>query len=228
MATQAADRFPRSAIELAFSRQRLSSRDHVRSTRAILAFSASQMPCADRHSRDRDQIQPLICGIRLNHRGPNPIGEMKMRLAYCFITASSHLLLLLVFFCDFSIRFFFMELCPLGAIHKRLRRDRVFAEREDALVLVFVVGWSGDDGALVIKRYYLGDTNPSQVYPDQGELPIVPNSSAIKLQSSRLYIAFQLNTTQPPSRVLYYVGPRDVLPSSNNRLTSIEIRSLSA
>ncbi|KAK9138747.1 hypothetical protein Sjap_009341 [Stephania japonica] len=82
-----------------------------------------------------------------------------------------------------------------------------------------VVGWSGSDGALVIKQYYLGDTNPSKVNPDQGELPIVPNSSAIKLQSSRLYLAFQLNTTQPLSRVLYSVGPRDRLPSSNNRLT---------
>ncbi|KAK9088725.1 hypothetical protein Scep_027807 [Stephania cephalantha] len=75
-----------------------------------------------------------------------------------------------------------------------------------------VVGWSGSDGALVIKRYYLGDTNPSQVYPDQGELPIVPNSSAIKLQSSRLYIAFQLNTTQPPSRVLYSFGRGTYFP----------------
>ncbi|KAK9104558.1 hypothetical protein Scep_021402 [Stephania cephalantha] len=80
------------------------------------------------------------------------------------------------------------------------------------LVLVFVVGWSGGDGALVIKRYYLGDTNPSQVYPDQGELPIVSNSSAIKLQSSRLYIAFQLNTTQPQSGCFTHVGRGTYFP----------------
>ncbi|KAF8402354.1 hypothetical protein HHK36_013308 [Tetracentron sinense] len=79
-----------------------------------------------------------------------------------------------------------------------------------------IVGWVSDAG--VIKQYYLGGTTPDQVMPDQGSLQVVENSAAIILQSSRLYLAFQLNTTQPQSRLIYSVGQRDTFPPPNYRL----------
>ncbi|KAJ8748173.1 hypothetical protein K2173_000581 [Erythroxylum novogranatense] len=76
-----------------------------------------------------------------------------------------------------------------------------------------VVGWvSPTDGTGVIKQYYLGGQTPSQVVPDQGKLNI--NSSMILSQSSRLYLAFQLNTAQPSSRQIFSVGPTGFSPSA--------------
>ncbi|KAF5198452.1 Cytochrome b561 and domon domain-containing protein [Thalictrum thalictroides] len=81
-----------------------------------------------------------------------------------------------------------------------------------------MVGWVPANGVGILKQYFLGATNPAQVVPDQGNLQVVANSTAIVSQSSRLYIAFQLNVTQPESRLLYAVGPRNRIPSSDNRL----------
>ncbi|KAF9615525.1 hypothetical protein IFM89_024152 [Coptis chinensis] len=82
-----------------------------------------------------------------------------------------------------------------------------------------IVGWIPGDGMGVVKQYYLGATNPSQVVPDQGSLQLVNNSTAIIMESSRLYMSFQLNTTQPESRLLYAVGQTNIIPTSNNVLT---------
>ncbi|XP_022759829.1 cytochrome b561 and DOMON domain-containing protein At3g07570 [Durio zibethinus] len=77
-----------------------------------------------------------------------------------------------------------------------------------------MVGWISSDGTGIVKPYYLGGQTPRQVLPDQGNLAIVASSSSITLRSSRLYMAFQLNTSQPLSRVLYSVGQIGVIPSS--------------
>ncbi|XVF31982.1 hypothetical protein REPUB_Repub17cG0042400 [Reevesia pubescens] len=78
-----------------------------------------------------------------------------------------------------------------------------------------MVGWISDtDGTGIIKPYFLGGQRPDLVLPDQGNLTIVANSSSITLRSSRLYLAFQLNTSQPLSRVIYSVGQIGVIPSS--------------
>jgi hypothetical protein len=79
-----------------------------------------------------------------------------------------------------------------------------------------VVGWMSSNGVGMVKQYYLGGTSPSLVAPDQGSLQIVSTSTAFISQSSRLYMAFQLQTTQPQSRLLYSVGPGGVLPSPPN------------
>ncbi|CAL5424770.1 unnamed protein product [Camellia sinensis] len=77
-----------------------------------------------------------------------------------------------------------------------------------------IVGWMGTDGLAQIKHYYLGGQTPSQVVPDQGNLAIVGNSSSIVAGSSRIYIAFQLATATPDSRLVYSIGPTGIFPSS--------------
>ncbi|XWS75951.1 hypothetical protein CRYUN_Cryun01aG0135700 [Craigia yunnanensis] len=77
-----------------------------------------------------------------------------------------------------------------------------------------MVGWISADGKGTVKPYFLGGQRPNLVLPDQGNLTIVSNSSSITFQSSRLYMAFQLNTSQPLSRVIYSVGQIGVIPSS--------------
>ncbi|KAI7732920.1 hypothetical protein M8C21_007476 [Ambrosia artemisiifolia] len=73
-----------------------------------------------------------------------------------------------------------------------------------------VVGWLAADGSAIMRRYFLGGKNPSQVLPDQGTLQVMPNTSSIMLFSSRMLLAFQLVTYQPSSQLLFAVG------SSNN------------
>lgn len=79
-----------------------------------------------------------------------------------------------------------------------------------------IVGWVPSNGAGLVKQYHLGGYSVSDVVPDQGSLNIVNNSTFIISQSSRLYLAFQLNTNQPQSRLIYVVGPKNKLPSSPN------------
>ncbi|XP_042516057.1 cytochrome b561 and DOMON domain-containing protein At3g07570 [Macadamia integrifolia] len=78
-----------------------------------------------------------------------------------------------------------------------------------------MVGWASSDGGGVIKQYYLGGTTPSQVIPDQGKLSVVSNSSSIVYQSPRIYLAFQLKTTELQSNLIYSVGPSNWLPASD-------------
>ncbi|KAE8663258.1 Cytochrome b561 and DOMON domain-containing protein [Hibiscus syriacus] len=77
-----------------------------------------------------------------------------------------------------------------------------------------VVGWISADGTGTMKQYFLGGQRPNLVIPDEGNLTIVENSTSITSQSSRVYMAFQLSSSQPRSRVLYSVGQIGVIPSS--------------
>ncbi|XP_068661773.1 cytochrome b561 and DOMON domain-containing protein At3g07570-like [Aristolochia californica] len=81
-----------------------------------------------------------------------------------------------------------------------------------------MVGWIGRDGTPVIKQYYLGGTRESLVRPDEGNLPLINSTAKIVSRSSRLYLAFQLNTVQPSSRIIYSIGPSNLVPLSNNLL----------
>lgn len=78
-----------------------------------------------------------------------------------------------------------------------------------------VVGWSSN-GTGVVKQYYLGGTSPRLVEPDKGNLELLPNSSSIIAQSSRLYLTFQLETNLPLSRLIYSVGPDGIFPAAPN------------
>ncbi|KAJ3678183.1 hypothetical protein LUZ60_001986 [Juncus effusus] len=80
-----------------------------------------------------------------------------------------------------------------------------------------MAGWiSSNGGQGTVKQYFLGDMVSESCPPDQGNLPLVANSSVIVSQSSTLYLAFQLNIAQPPWRYLIYaVGPTGSQPSNN-------------
>lgn len=82
-----------------------------------------------------------------------------------------------------------------------------------------IVGWMSSNGTGITKQYSLTGKNEGQVKPDEGSLQLVNGSMAIVSQSSRLYLAFQLNIIQPQSRVLYSVGPSNVVPLANNILS---------
>ncbi|KAB5527787.1 hypothetical protein DKX38_021634 [Salix brachista] len=76
-----------------------------------------------------------------------------------------------------------------------------------------VVGWiSATDGSSGVKKYFLGGQSSKEVVPDGGNL--VVNTSAIVTQSSRLYLAFQLNADQPSRRIVYALGQTGLMPSS--------------
>ncbi|KAL1541003.1 cytochrome b561 and DOMON domain-containing protein [Salvia divinorum] len=85
-----------------------------------------------------------------------------------------------------------------------------------------IVGWVESDSTSNMKEYFLGGQQPSLVRliqpPTQG-LPL-GNASTMLLQSGRIYIAFQLLTSRPTTRLIYAVGPVARLPQAPDyRLT---------
>lgn len=67
-----------------------------------------------------------------------------------------------------------------------------------------------------MKEYFLGGQQPNlvtQVPAGQG-LPIA--NSTMFLQSNQIFIAFQLLTNMPSSRLVYAVGPPSRLPQDPN------------
>lgn len=80
-----------------------------------------------------------------------------------------------------------------------------------------MVGWvssSSNGNVGMAKQYYLSGNSPNLVKPDQGSLQLVSNSATFVSQNSILYMAFQLQTNQPESQLLYAVGPTGVFPSA--------------
>lgn len=78
-----------------------------------------------------------------------------------------------------------------------------------------IVGWISSSGAGGgMKQYYLAGIAPNQVVPDRGNLQVLNNSTLITSQSSRLYMAFQLQTNHPLSRLIYAIGPNGIFPSA--------------
>ncbi|KAJ4849380.1 hypothetical protein Tsubulata_037959, partial [Turnera subulata] len=90
-----------------------------------------------------------------------------------------------------------------------------------------LVGWiSGTDGSTAVKQYYLEGQSPGLVHPDQGDLKVA--SSVVVSRPSRIYLAFQLNsTTQPLTRIIYSVGPTGSLPSSPSYLLTQHAEAVS-
>lgn len=83
-----------------------------------------------------------------------------------------------------------------------------------------IVGWIGADGTGTIKKYHLTGQTPSQVVVNEGNLQVLSNSSTIVSLSSRIYMAFQLNSNLPERRILYSVGPAGRLPLAPGYLLS--------
>ncbi|KAG0540535.1 hypothetical protein BDA96_03G417700 [Sorghum bicolor] len=83
-----------------------------------------------------------------------------------------------------------------------------------------VAGWTtGGSGVGVAKQYRLGGTSPGSCPPDQGSLALVPGTTLLVAQSSRLYLAFQFTAAdaqqQPPPYLIYAVGPSGAQLSNN-------------
>ncbi|XP_059626323.1 cytochrome b561 and DOMON domain-containing protein At3g07570 [Cornus florida] len=76
-----------------------------------------------------------------------------------------------------------------------------------------IVGWVMPGGTPIMKRYYLGGQSPEKVVVDQGSLPLT-NTSKIVPDSSHIHMAFQLNTNQPQSRLIYAVGQAGRYPGA--------------
>ncbi|XP_061372445.1 cytochrome b561 and DOMON domain-containing protein At3g07570-like [Gastrolobium bilobum] len=78
-----------------------------------------------------------------------------------------------------------------------------------------MVGWVASGGGSTggIKQYFVGGTTANEVVADKGNIQIINNSTLITSQSSRIYMAFQLQTNQPPSRLIYAIGPNAFFPS---------------
>ncbi|RHN39782.1 putative DOMON domain-containing protein [Medicago truncatula] len=80
-----------------------------------------------------------------------------------------------------------------------------------------IVGWVASRGASGgIKQYYLGGFTPNQVVPDKGNLQVIGNSTFITLQSSRLYMVFQLETTVLLSWLILATGSTGLFPAAPN------------
>lgn len=79
-----------------------------------------------------------------------------------------------------------------------------------------IVGWVASRGSSGgIKQYYLGGVTRNQVVPDKGNLQVMANSTFITLQSSRLYMVFQLETTtEPLSWLIFATGSTGLFPSA--------------
>ncbi|XP_057772660.1 cytochrome b561 and DOMON domain-containing protein At3g07570 [Salvia miltiorrhiza] len=103
-----------------------------------------------------------------------------------------------------------------------------FSPNGDMVGSTAIVGWVESGGTPNMKEYFLGGQQPSlvrliQQQPNQG-LPI-GNVSITLIQSGRIYIAFQLLTAQPGSRLIYAVGPAGRLPQAPDfRLTEHQER----
>lgn len=77
-----------------------------------------------------------------------------------------------------------------------------------------MVGWPENGSSGVMKQYYLAGKSSAAVIADQGALQVVPNSTAVIVQSSRIYLAFQLATLQPSNWLIYSVGSPSFLPKT--------------
>ncbi|KAK1266516.1 hypothetical protein QJS04_geneDACA015537 [Acorus gramineus] len=82
-----------------------------------------------------------------------------------------------------------------------------------------VVGWFNGSSVGTIKQYYLGGEEEEKVVPDQGKLTLINASTTIVSKDSRLYLAFQVRVPALEPRIIYSVGPRNGVPSSNNVLS---------
>ncbi|XP_078432456.1 uncharacterized protein LOC144704091 [Wolffia australiana] len=77
-----------------------------------------------------------------------------------------------------------------------------------------VAGWISGEGVGIAKQYDLKGEESSLCPPDQGSLKLISGSTTIVRSSSRLYLALQLNTTTPLTKVIYAIGPKGRLPDS--------------
>ncbi|KAL3616269.1 hypothetical protein CASFOL_039659 [Castilleja foliolosa] len=79
-----------------------------------------------------------------------------------------------------------------------------------------VVGWVGSDGTSNVQKYYLGGKSSNLVKIEPPGQGLQVNSSSVVVQSNRIYVAFQLRSDSPSTRLIYAVGPIGRLPVGPN------------
>ncbi|KAG8371627.1 hypothetical protein BUALT_Bualt13G0107900 [Buddleja alternifolia] len=80
-----------------------------------------------------------------------------------------------------------------------------------------IVGWVGADATTDMKKYFLGGRSSDLVTtepPNQGLLQI--GNTSMVVQSNQIYMAFQLISDSPSTRLIYSVGQVGRLPSGSN------------
>ena len=91
-----------------------------------------------------------------------------------------------------------------------------FSENGEMVGSSAMVGWDtqastgGGDGG--VKQYYLGGITQAKVVVNTGKLSYT-NASIVSTSSSIVYTAFQLQTNQPSSSLIFALGPQNSYPS---------------
>ncbi|KAH9603430.1 hypothetical protein KSS87_012635, partial [Heliosperma pusillum] len=93
-----------------------------------------------------------------------------------------------------------------------------FSTKNEMVGSSAMVGWMYLNGTGKVLQYDLQGKDSNSVLPDKGNLTVIVNSSALFMQSNRMYMAFQLSTPQPLTNLLYALGPPSTLPIDNNGL----------
>lgn len=73
-----------------------------------------------------------------------------------------------------------------------------------------MVGWVTAEGRARIRQYHLQGFTPSEIKPDEGELPLTSVPPYVALNSATIYLAFQLkyNKTLTKQPVLLAFGTK--------------------
>ncbi|XP_028755675.1 cytochrome b561 and DOMON domain-containing protein At3g07570-like [Neltuma alba] len=82
-----------------------------------------------------------------------------------------------------------------------------------------IVGWDMPAGGGIdgVKQYYLGGMTQAEVVADKGNL-LYANASIVSTPTSIVYVAFQLQTNQPSSLLLFALGPQNFYPTGTQFL----------
>ncbi|KAK6145182.1 hypothetical protein DH2020_022002 [Rehmannia glutinosa] len=76
-----------------------------------------------------------------------------------------------------------------------------------------IVGWVGSSGTSQMQKYYLGGQSPNAVRIEPNDQGLQIGNTSMFLQSNQIYIAFQLITDNPSTRLIYAVGRVGQLPT---------------
>ncbi|GER54590.1 cytochrome b561/ferric reductase transmembrane [Striga asiatica] len=79
-----------------------------------------------------------------------------------------------------------------------------------------IVGWVGSDGVSTMRKYFLGGKSPNLVTIEQPNQGLQVGNQSMVVQSSQIYIAFQLLSDSLSTRLIYAVGQTGRLPVGPN------------
>ncbi|KAI3461772.1 hypothetical protein Pfo_018435 [Paulownia fortunei] len=79
-----------------------------------------------------------------------------------------------------------------------------------------IVGWAGADGTSDMKKYFLGGQSPNLVRLEPLDQGLQIGNSSMAVQSNQIYMAFQLISNNPNTRLIYAVGQTGRLPAGPN------------